>query len=339
MKKASLVIEAPFNNGAVFKRTDSALNRDNCLQFYFFLQDYFLENGIDLNTADINKPQDSEIIIYNEMPKNLLSGLPKQKLNALLFESELILKTNWQTDRHHHFSKIFTWHDGFVDDVQYFKMNFTNNNDPVDFLSFQSKTKFCTLIAGNKTVRHPLELYSERRTAIRWFEKNHPELFEFYGVGWDKYKFDGNRFLRALNRFSIFNPLREALSEKFPSYRGPVKSKLTTLKNYKFSICYENARDIPGYITEKIFDSLAAGCIPIYWGAPNISDYIPNDCFIDRKQFSTYEVLFEYMQSMSETEYNSRLESVRKFLQGKDSEKFSPWYNARFVGSHILNKV
>jgi len=36
----------------------------------------------------------------------------------------------------------------------------------------------------------------------------------------------------------------------YTSYKGPFKSKIETLKPYKFSICFENAKDIPGYITE-----------------------------------------------------------------------------------------
>ncbi|MDR1544416.1 MAG: hypothetical protein LBS50_08445 [Prevotellaceae bacterium] len=36
--------------------------------------------------------------------------------------------------------------------------------------------------------------------------------------------------------------------------------------NYKFNICPENS-DSAGYVTEKIFQSIAAGCIPVYWGA------------------------------------------------------------------------
>ena len=38
----------------------------------------------------------------------------------------------------------------------------------------------------------------------------------------------------------------------FPSYDGPVKSKFTALSQARFSICFENARDIRGYLTEKI---------------------------------------------------------------------------------------
>ena len=43
------------------------------------------------------------------------------------------------------------------------------------------------------------------------------------------------------------------------------------LKQYRFNICPENS-DTPGYVTEKIFDSVQAGCIPIYWSEKNLSE-------------------------------------------------------------------
>ena len=47
------------------------------------------------------------------------------------------------------------------------------------------------------------------------------------------------------------------------------------LQKYKFNICFENASE-PGYITEKYFHAKAAGCIPIYWGDPNLArDFNP----------------------------------------------------------------
>ncbi|MBA7551029.1 hypothetical protein ES705_43562 [subsurface metagenome] len=105
------------------------------------------------------------------------------------------------------------------------------------------------MIAGHKFNSHPLELYSERVKAIRWFEENHPEDFDLYGIGWDKYCFKG-----MLSRLNRFNTLRKLFKLKYPSYKGPIKSKREIYKKYKFAICYENARDISGYMTEKIFD-------------------------------------------------------------------------------------
>ena len=45
-------------------------------------------------------------------------------------------------------------------------------------------------------------------------------------------------------------------------------NKKEYLKQFRFNICPENS-DYPGYVTEKIFDAIAAGCIPIYWGSDN----------------------------------------------------------------------
>lgn len=40
------------------------------------------------------------------------------------------------------------------------------------------------------------------------------------------------------------------------------------IANYKFNICPENS-NCTGYVTEKIFQAIDAGCIPIYWGSYN----------------------------------------------------------------------
>lgn len=45
-------------------------------------------------------------------------------------------------------------------------------------------------------------------------------------------------------------------------------NKREYLTNYKFNLCPENS-DHKGYVTEKIFDAIYSGCIPIYWGSEN----------------------------------------------------------------------
>lgn len=40
------------------------------------------------------------------------------------------------------------------------------------------------------------------------------------------------------------------------------------LKTYRFNLCPENS-NYKGYVTEKIFDAIQSGCIPIYWGSEN----------------------------------------------------------------------
>ncbi len=165
-----------------------------------------------------------------------------------------------------------------------------------DLPSFFEK-KLCTLVSANKTSKHPLELYSEREEAIRFFEDKPAGEFEFYGQRWDK--------------------------AGYKNYRGAPENKFEVMKNYRFSICYENTRDLKGYITEKIFDSFASGCVPVYWGASNVQDYIPENCFIDRRKFQDNEELYRFLKSMDEKTYNQYLENIQAFLKSDKAQLFS----------------
>ena len=45
-------------------------------------------------------------------------------------------------------------------------------------------------------------------------------------------------------------------------------NKIKYLKSFYFNICPENSNSC-GYVTEKLFEAIYAGCIPIYWGSFN----------------------------------------------------------------------
>ena len=49
--------------------------------------------------------------------------------------------------------------------------------------------------------------------------------------------------------------------------------------------------ELAGWINEKLFDAFLVGTVPIYRGAPDVHDYIPDDCFIDARRFETCEEL------------------------------------------------
>jgi len=106
-------------------------------------------------------------------------------------------------------------------------------------------------------------------------------------------------------------------------YKGTVVTKKDTMQHYKFAICYENNKDEMGYITEKIFDCFAAGCVPVYYGARNVTDYIPKECFIDFRDFASYEKLYSFMRNMNKKEYNEYLNAVKKFLQTDEYKEFT----------------
>jgi hypothetical protein len=66
------------------------------------------------------------------------------------------------------------------------------------------------------------------------------------------------------------------------------KGKLALANDYLFTIAFENTFDYD-YITEKIWHAFITGSVPIYYGAPNIYDWLPceDDCFIDLTKFKT----------------------------------------------------
>jgi len=60
---------------------------------------------------------------------------------------------------------------------------------------------------------------------------------------------------------------------------GPIPLKRGALEDFRFSIAFENAQ-FDNYFTEKLTDVLLLWGIPIYWGAPNIADFFPEDAIV-----------------------------------------------------------
>ncbi len=336
MKKASIVNRDKFfNSDRLFDLEDKISNRDNCLFQFNLLQTALKQKGYLLSTSDVNSVKESEIVFYNEMPKKLPLAKDIGKSYLMLLESELIRPDNWMIDSHKYFNKIFTWNDEVVDNIKYFKTNFSYIIPDSINKDLSKKKKLCTLIAGNKMVNHPLELYSKRIEVIRWFERFHPDDFDLYGVGWDRYRFSGPKIVKALNKLTFLTKL---FSPTYPSYRGRVISKKTVLEKYKFSICFENAKDIPGYITEKIFDCFFAGCIPVYLGASNVSDHIPKDCYIDMREFTNYEEMYGFLVAIKDEEYSIYLNNIENFILSEAASLFSASHYVETIVNQVIDK-
>ncbi len=238
------------------------------------------------------------IVVFDNHPKKLrrIKKLPKNKLILFVWEPPCIIAYNHNKKYLRYFSKVYTFRDDLIDNKKYFKFHYPRAQKIIkDIPSFDNK-KLCSLVLSNKSSTHPSSIYHERIKAIKFFEEYAPKDFDLYGWGWDK--------------------------DKFKSYKGTSINKIDTLKNYKFSICYENSKDVKGYITEKIFDCFQAATIPIYLGADNIADYIPENCFIDKRKFKSYNELYIYLKTMTKEEYLTYLENIKDFLNSDKSKVF-----------------
>jgi hypothetical protein len=240
------------------------------------------------------------IVIFDIHKKKLkkIRTLPKKKLILFTWEPPTTIPMNHDKKYHYFFHKIYTFNDDLVDNKKYFKFYYPDAKQMINNKLPHENKKLCCLISSDKSSDYKDEIYSERRKAIKYFEEYAFDEFDLYGTGWKK--------------------------NEFKSYKGTIPDKVNILNKYKFAICYENTKNINGYITEKIFDCFHAGCIPIYLGADNITQYIPENCFIDKRAFKSYNELFVFLKTMPNEEYFTYIENIKNFLNSEKVKFFTP---------------
>lgn len=346
MLKATLYVreDPALLNNAIFSGK-SLYGMKSDMYMYVALQKELRALGVDLSTQDINPVGSSEfIIVLNETFFFKTYKKPKgQKLYLILSEPPVYNFEDWKKENHLPFDKVFVYDDRLADNIKYFHYNFA-----IDFESFDkpmpvssgafSKKKLCVLMAGTFSVLpHRKEMQSllhERYKAIRWFNEYFPADLDFFSRVIVEKKF--GEFKGA----SYLNKIAPALVNKIASYKfkqncekvfkGSVgaEKKIETMKAYKFYLCYENTHSINGLISEKIFDCFAANCIPVYEGAPDISNYIPSNCFINKEDFKSYSALHHYLMNMSYEEYSGYIKNILAFM---NSEKINPFKVSTFT--------
>jgi len=332
MKKISIInSDSTFDNDFIFKERPL----DHLLRPWYDFKTIALKKGFHVLTASRTSDADSDYCIFNELPmKRVLLGrqMPvkqeRKKSFLLLLESEIIRPDNYDTRLHEDFRRVFTWDDRLVNNnpEKYIKVNFSFNKGR-RVSSVDRRAKFAVCIASNKLVNHELELYSARREWIN-SGSQHGLGIDLYGRHWGYWKVPSNGRLAFLNRVFRMLPERPSI---YPSWRGVAEEKMQVMEQYKFSLCFENARDLPGYITEKIFDSFAALTIPIYRGANNVTDYIPAECFIDARQFGSPIECLRYASSIPEAELREIRVKIADFMASPAT--------AQFTSEHFSNQI
>ncbi len=194
---------------------------------------------------------------------------------------------------------------------------------------------FLVMINMNKVPRlYWKELFTERMRAVEFFSRTGE--IDLYGIGWDKpsMRVGKTRVPWTVRRFQAWlterwqrwwpDPLLEAARR---AYRGPLETKNETLASYRFTLCFENTV-LKGWLTEKIFECFEVGTVPIYWGADDIEQLIPKECFIDMRDFAGYGDLRTYLRSLTTEDVRRYKESARDFLA---SPRYRPFSRAAFV--------
>jgi len=204
----------------------------------------------------------------------------------------------------------------------------------------QPKTEFLCMILKNKMRTITLN------KLCFWFKKwnyysNHklrveadkglcrffgPEKYHSYGRGWCERCFkgpvgyDGEKIIHVMNGNT---------KEKTTIYVNPIPPEYEIISKYKFNYCPENSR-FNGYVTEKPIQAMACGSIPIYCGAPDVYNYLPEGTFISTDDYSP-KGLCQYIQNMDEQTYRGYRERMRRFLTTYQSDNFSSYIFAEKI--------
>jgi hypothetical protein len=319
-------------NNSIFDES-SIHNRDNIFAPYIKLKDSFRNAGVILNTPDVNKGKKVDFEIHMDYQEQSDSNVNF----LLLYENPEIYPSN-ETKNLKKYKKIFTWNDSLIDNQIFFKIYIPNTVPKnMNFRPFSKKNYFCTIIASHKTLPFTIKnnLYKERLKSIKWISKYYPKSILIFGDNWDV-SFLPHFFNKKPIRYLVNKYYRFTCKHRFESYQGKLEKKSEVLNNSKFALCYENLSGLNGYVTEKIFDCFFNGCIPIYWGAENINQLIPKNCFIDRRNFKNNESLFKYLLTIKEADYNHMQNQIKSFIYSKAMDKFSSNNFANILVNKIL---
>jgi hypothetical protein len=103
------------------------------------------------------------------------------------------------------------------------------------------------------------------------------------------------RYLSELMRYIAVDSFGSVLRNRTLARDTGRETKLDTIARYRFTLAIENSRTAD-YVTEKLFDPLIAGSVPLYLGAPNVEAFAPADeCFIHVADFNGPRALADYL--------------------------------------------
>ena len=335
-----------FFQDRLFNPATSALGGDNILAPFLLVRDHFSQRGIAVHTADLMPAEpDSVKKIYvsvgNVADYPHLARRSDVILSAFFaFECPIVEPRIYEAlpAIQRHVKRIMCFSDAtslapFTGTlIRPERFVWPQCLDGVNETAWSRTDRgFLTMINANKLPRlYRAELYTMRLKAVEYFYR-FGEI-DLYGKSWDRAPMRvGKSWIPWTFRF-WYDALWEAKQRRWPNpvyaavaaaSKGTVVSKAETLSRYKFAICFENMI-LPGWITEKIFDCFAAGCVPVYWGAPEITDVIPAECFIDMRQFEGFHDLRDFLHGMTPTQVTRHRDAARAFLESPAYDRFRP---------------
>ena len=305
--------------------------------------------GIELGTADRVPMEQSDIILFVNLPthraavEQIRQRYPRALLVLIASESPVVQPHAAVRSNHQLFDRVFTLKRLKGDPMKYHRLPagcaFVPNPAPADIPFTQRR--FAILVNSNvnsgllrasrplnvfdqgRTIRNggwslPLQRqlqvslgsrYHLRRRFARAAEGLDIADFDLYGQGWEP--------LRSgwFHRFFPESPWRQ--------WRGPLNDdKLHSLSHYRFAFCYENFAGSEGSISEKVFDALAAGTVPLCHGDRHLRRWIPASCAVFRDDYSSDRELLRDLLRWDEARWRACRDAGQAFLRSDGAAPF-----------------
>jgi hypothetical protein len=219
----------------------------------------FLPQWYTYQIVDESEPADICIVGIQHTDNSLLRA---NEFNVLLSVE------NFSVGRRHyqHFNQWGKWGNPAI---QYYIYNDEVTKSPQCSPAADLRVAYYTRVKMNP-------LYESIRSKTKFSQKKFCLFTSRNGLNINK-----NTAIKALSQLGRIDFLDQYEAthniKSLTCYHDPVL--LEIYNQYKFIICFENSKTA-GYVTEKIFNVMMAGSIPIYDGAPNIEQYVPRGSYI-----------------------------------------------------------
>jgi alpha(1,3/1,4) fucosyltransferase len=286
------------------------------------LQQAFAERGVDLHTPDLHADRP----LAFELHLNAQRGAGVVPSYCFIYEDPLVRPINDDRALLARYRKVFTWHRGQLQELpNAVRLDYPNELQPRATPGFAGRDLHCVMLASNKALMKPdaRSLHERRIATIRAFERLAPQRFTLYGQGWNIPAVRPGLAGRALKRIHEWLSRLAPDRRPFPSWRGRALRKTDILDRARFAITYENSRGSPDYLSEKLFDCLVSGCVPVYIGSAGWQQVVPPDCCIDGDRFDDPAQLVAHLDRVTPAQFEAMQAAGRAFLGDPKTQRFS----------------
>ena len=107
--------------------------------------------------------------------------------------------------------------------------------------------------------------------------------------------------------------------------------QVEAIRNYKINLAFENGAS-KNYVTEKIYEAIQAGVLPVYMGTRDVSEAVPKGSYIDVADFDSPRSLALYLAKVlaNDTLYQSYFEWKYKPFDKEFEDRFRVLWSVPF---------